>query len=180
MIIDITDHRQRQIAWTAFDTGIEVYSGPGKKPVVGITSGCFDLFHHLHLVYLEKCRRLCDFLIVGVDSDHLVRHFKNKTPVFPEHHRATIVSALKVVDVAFIMSSTWHFRIAVESLGVSRIFKNHRELYGKPIVGSAVAEVVVVPDIEQPDSTSAIVSQIQSLSTKRKTKTCQPKPATKT
>lgn len=36
--------------------------------VVGVTSGCFDLFHFYHLRYLERCKALCGFLIVGVDS----------------------------------------------------------------------------------------------------------------
>lgn len=45
--------------------------------IVGVTSGCFDLLHFYHLRYLERCRALCDFLIVGVDSDILVH--ANKT-----------------------------------------------------------------------------------------------------
>ena len=66
--------------------------------VVGITSGCFDLFHYYHLKYLERCKALCDFLIVGVDSDELVMANKNKTPMIPEHHRLSIINSLRCVD----------------------------------------------------------------------------------
>lgn len=69
--------------------------------VVGLTSGCFDLVHFYHLRYLERCKSLCDILIVGVDSDLLVYANKNKYPVIPEHHRLTMIDALKCVDIAF-------------------------------------------------------------------------------
>ena len=57
------------------DRDIISFKDQGKKvpaPVIGLTSGCFDLFHSLHLSYLQKCRRMCDFLVVGVDCDDFV------------------------------------------------------------------------------------------------------------
>lgn len=133
-----------------------------RKFRVGLTSGCFDLTHYLHLVYLEKCRRECDFLVVGVDADALIRGFKDKNPVFPEHQRAAMINALKCVDAVFIMSSLGHFDLVSRAFQVDFIFKNKPVLYGKKIVGRPEAKVVVIPDVEIPTSTTAIVSRLQA------------------
>lgn len=37
--------------------------------LIGYTSGIFDLFHQGHINYLTECKKYCDFLFVGVDSD---------------------------------------------------------------------------------------------------------------
>lgn len=65
--------------------------------IVGLTSGSYDLFHHLHLVYLKRCRRRCGILVVGVDSDDLVRSRQcSHRPLAPEHQRVAIVSDLSL------------------------------------------------------------------------------------
>lgn len=50
--------------------------------VIGITSGVFDLFHEGHMKFLYECGKKCTFLIVGVDTDKLVKLKKgNNRPV---------------------------------------------------------------------------------------------------
>lgn len=130
------------------------------KQKVGITSGCFDLFHDLHRIYLERCRRKCDFLIVGVDSDDLVRSTKGEErPLIPEHQRVAIVDALKYVDAVFVMDTPADFGRAVDEIGADVIFKNDAFI-GKSVHGDSDAKVLIIPDIKQPDSTSAIVEAI--------------------
>jgi len=125
---------------------------------VGLTSGCFDLLHFYHLHYLERCRAECDFLIVGVDSDQLLSTFKNKAPCIPEYHRATMVSALRCVDAVFVMRNLEQFQTMADH--AKKIFKNQAILYGKPIVGGG-DKLVVIPDVEEVQSTSAIVAKIR-------------------
>ena len=125
---------------------------------IGLTSGCFDLLHFYHYHYLERCRAECDFLIVGVDSDQLLKNFKAKDACVPEYHRATMVSALKCVDAVFIMRNLEQFD-AVAGFS-SKIFKNLPELYGKPIVG-AEGKLIVIPDVIEASSTSALVKKIR-------------------
>lgn len=49
---------------------------------IGYTSGIFDLFHEGHKNYLSSCRKLCDFLVVGVDSDYRTKQLKgNDRPI---------------------------------------------------------------------------------------------------
>lgn len=127
---------------------------------IGVTSGCFDLLHYMHLIYLERCRRKCDFLIVGVDSDDLVRATKGpKRPNIPEAHRLAMVAALRCVDAVFIMDSLEHLKQAVEVGEINVMFKNSPSIYGKP-AETYGAKLVVVPDVEMPGSTSAIIEGI--------------------
>ena len=65
---------------------------------VGITVGVFDLFHVGHLNLLERCKAMCDHLIVAVCQDDYVVQVKHKTPVCPASDRMRILSALKCVD----------------------------------------------------------------------------------
>lgn len=69
-----------------------------KKYHVGITVGVFDLFHVGHLNLLERCKEMCEHLIVAVCGDDYVTQIKHKTPVYPEDQRRRILAALRCVD----------------------------------------------------------------------------------
>lgn len=68
------------------------------KKIIGYTTGVFDMFHIGHLNILKKAKEKCDYLIVGVSTDELVKSYKNKEPIIPFEHRCEIVAALNVVD----------------------------------------------------------------------------------
>lgn len=73
-----------------------------KKYKIGYTQGTFDLFHIGHLNLINHAKDYCDILIVGVNSDDLVREYKHKIPIINEQDRAKIVSAIKGVDKVYI------------------------------------------------------------------------------
>lgn len=137
---------------------------------IGLTSGCFDLFHSLHLVYLKRCRRLCDFLIVGVDSDDLVRKFKGpERPIVPEHQRVSIISELSCVDVAFIMGSEFDLDKVIYQFFITHMFKN-QNIDPEKIIGKDKVKVVVIPDVAQHDSTTGIIEEIKRVKSNEKSK----------
>ena len=70
-----------------------------KKYKVGYTTGVFDLFHIGHLNILKESKELCEFLIVGVSTDELVKQYKNKEPVIRYEERKTIVESIRYVDM---------------------------------------------------------------------------------
>ena len=73
--------------------------------IIGYTAGVFDLFHIGHLNLIKKAKENCDFLIVGVNSDELVKEYKNKTPIIPEEERLEIIKSLKSVDKAVLVNT---------------------------------------------------------------------------
>ena len=68
------------------------------KPIIGYTTGVYDMFHIGHLNVIRRAKEQCDYLIVGVSTDELVQSEKHKTPVIPYEERAAIVAALRYVD----------------------------------------------------------------------------------
>lgn len=76
-----------------------------KKYKIGYTTGVFDMFHIGHLNILKRSKEQCDYLIVGVSTDEVVRSYKNKNPIIPFEERIAIVKELKCVDLAVPQTS---------------------------------------------------------------------------
>ena len=89
--------------------------------VIGYTTGVYDMFHIGHLNILSRAKELCDYLIVGVSTDELVKCEKNKMPVIPFEERIAIISALKCVDKAVPQVDKNKFA-AWEKYGFNKMF----------------------------------------------------------
>ncbi len=69
----------------------------GKK--IGVTNGVFDVLHSGHALYLENAKKLCDVLVVSVNTDKSVKKYKGEDrPIIGEMDRARMVAALESVD----------------------------------------------------------------------------------
>lgn len=89
----------------------------GKK--IGVTHGAFDLFHYSHLDLLRKSGLVCDYLIVGVDSDESVSTYKSiERPIIDQDSRMQIVSEIESVDAIFMK------HIKLDSENHIRLYKN--------------------------------------------------------
>lgn len=73
-----------------------------RKYKIGYTDGVYDLFHVGHLNMIEAAKKQCEYLIVGVHSDEVVRQYKYHSPIIPEAERARIIGAIKGVDQVVI------------------------------------------------------------------------------
>ena len=152
--------------------------------IVGLTSGTWDLFHHSHLLYLERCKSQCDKLIVGVDGDDLVRRTKGEfRPIHGERHRLSLINRLTVVDSAFILRDLKDLTLIALQFYVDKVFKCEkfavphlkaalREPYtlesvpAKRVYGTERAELVIIPDIPGMISTTKIVEMIKAGNTR--------------
>lgn len=92
--------------------------------VIGYTTGVYDMFHIGHLNILRRAKEQCDYLIVGVSTDELVMHDKNKRPIIPFEQRMAIVEAIKYVDKV------------VPQPNKNKLAAWHREHFHKMFVGS--------------------------------------------
>jgi len=66
-----------------------------------MATGVFDILHPGHLRYLQEARDKGDELVVVVATDATVRRRKHE-PITPENMRLELVSALKMVDKAYL------------------------------------------------------------------------------
>ena len=73
----------------------------GKR--IGFTNGCFDCCHLGHLTSLREAKRLCDVLVVGVNSDEWVRKHKGDgRPIQDESTRTMLLASLECVDYVVV------------------------------------------------------------------------------
>jgi len=131
--------------------------------IVGLTSGCWDLFHYSHLHYLQRCKELCDKLLVGVDSDVMVRGIKgDKRPIILEHERFSLINSLEIVDATFILHQLNDLETISRSFLVDKVFKHEGFKGIDNVVGVAntQAELVIIPDIEEMVNTTTIIKRI--------------------
>ncbi len=70
-----------------------------------ITFGTFDLFHIGHLNILQRASEMGGRLVVGISSDALNFHKKQRNPVYSQQERMSIVAQIKGVDSVFLEES---------------------------------------------------------------------------
>lgn len=121
-----------------------------KKYKIGYTQGTYDLFHIGHLNLLNHAKEQCDYLIVGVNTDRLVKEYKNKNVVIPEQDRAYIVGAIKAVDEV-VLTDTLDKKVIAEKLKFDAIFigddwkNNERWIKTKEEMAKIGIDVVFLP-----------------------------------
>lgn len=123
-----------------------------------ITFGTFDVLHIGHLRILQRARALGDRLVVGVSSDALNVSKKGRPPVFSEHERIELISALEVVDSVFLEESLEAKREYVVGHGAEVLVMGD-DWVGRFDELSDVCKVVYLPRTPSV-STTAVIERI--------------------
>ncbi len=72
---------------------------------IGFACSCFDLLHSGHALMLKDCKNVCDYLIVGLQTDPtLDRPTKNK-PIQSLEERRIMIESIKYVDEVVIYNT---------------------------------------------------------------------------
>lgn len=126
--------------------------------IIGYTQGTFDLFHIGHLNLLEKAKIHCDYLIVGVNSDELVKEYKNKDVIVTVDERAKILRALRCVDEVIITNSLdkvkYHQLLNFDKIFIGDDWVNdERWVQTKEEMANLGAELVFLPYTQTTSST---------------------------
>lgn len=75
-----------------------------KKYKKGFIQGTFDMFHTGHLNLIKRAKLQCEELVVGVNTNDLVKNYKNKTPIMSFEERKRIIGAIEDVDASIGMN----------------------------------------------------------------------------
>lgn len=130
-----------------------------------LATGTFDLLHPGHIYFLNQARALGDELFVIVARDSNVTH--KPKPIVPEEQRLEMVSALGMVDKAFLGSEKDMFeplkqiRPDIIALGYDQRFD--AELLEKELIKRELpANVVRIPLSKECPlcSTGAIIKEV--------------------
>ncbi len=133
----------------------------GKR--VGFTNGAFDCCHMGHLRSFMAARKLCDALVVAINSDASVRRLKGETrPVQDEATRSLIVASLEYVDYVIIFDDDTAMNV-VQRLRPDVLAKEGYTVDNWPeaqFVQSYGGQVVTLPRVEG-YSTSNLVHKMK-------------------
>lgn len=70
---------------------------------IGFTNGCFDIIHPGHIDFLKKCKKQCELLIIGLNSDSSVKKIKGKNrPIINQKFRSYQLMNLNIIDLIII------------------------------------------------------------------------------
>ena len=69
---------------------------------VGFTAGAFDLFHAGHVAMMQEAKTVCDYLIVGIQTDPTIDRPNKNKPVQSIVERQIQVKACKYVDETIV------------------------------------------------------------------------------
>lgn len=72
--------------------------GKSNQGKVGFTCSCFDLFHAGHVAMLREAKTVCDYLIVGLQTDPTIDRPEKNKPIQTVVERYLQLQACKYVD----------------------------------------------------------------------------------
>ena len=75
------------------------------KKRTGFTCGSFDIVHWGQIEMLEECKQICDYLIVGLQTDPTIDRPEKNKPIHSSEERKKVLEAIKYIDEIIIYDS---------------------------------------------------------------------------
>lgn len=107
---------------------------------IGFTCSTFDLLHAGHIMMLEECKKVCDYLVVGLQTDPTIDRpgIKNK-PVQSVIERFIQLRAVRYVDEIVIYQTEKDLEDLLTIMPIT-IRICGEEYRGKPLTGRDICE----------------------------------------
>jgi ethanolamine-phosphate cytidylyltransferase len=103
---------------------------PGPDDTVVYVAGAFDLFHAGHVDFLQKCKEIGSFIIVGLHNDWEVNRYKGKNyPIMNLQERVLSVLACKYVSEVIIGAPYTVTEFMLESMKVNHVVQGVTRVY---------------------------------------------------
>jgi len=122
--------------------------GSQRKNIVVYTVGVWDMFHIGHLKLLKAAKALGDILIVGVNTDELVKQYKGHYPLLCWEDRAAVVETCRYVDTVIPASSLEKDRLLEEIDADILVHGNDKKILGHDYMIRNNKRVVYLPYTE--------------------------------
>ena len=71
----------------------------------GFTCSCFDLFHAGHIMMLKEAKSVCDYLIVGLQTDPTIDRPEKNKPIQSVFERYVQLESCKYVDEVVVYAT---------------------------------------------------------------------------
>ncbi len=72
---------------------------------IGVTFSCWDLLHAGHNLFLEDCKKQCEILCVGLQTDPTIDRPEKNKPIQSLEEREIQIKSCRYVDYYFIYST---------------------------------------------------------------------------
>ena len=131
-----------------------------KKYKLGVTNGCFDLLHKGHIYSLKQAKKLCNTLIVLLNSDVSVKKLKGKNrPIQNQNIRRKNLLKTKYVDRVIIFNQLTPFK-NIKKIKPDVIFKGNdyknKKIIGKKYVLNYGGKVILLKILKNCSTTKII------------------------
>jgi D-beta-D-heptose 7-phosphate kinase/D-beta-D-heptose 1-phosphate adenosyltransferase len=129
---------------------LDLHRSKGEK--IGFTNGCFDVIHAGHIHLLGEAAKLCDILVIGLNTDDSVKRLKGETrPVNPENARATVLASIQFVDYVLLFGEDTPLRL-IKEIRPNILIKGGdykvEDIVGYDFVSSTGGSTVTIPLLE--------------------------------
>jgi FAD synthetase len=142
-----------------------VFTMNQNKKIV-LVGGCFDIIHFGHIQFLQKAKEAGNYLIVALEPDERITHYKNRSPIHTQKERAHNLLALRCVDEIImlpLLNGFDDYLKLVQNIKphVIAITNNDPQLANKQKQADAIgAQLVIVTDMIEDFSSSAIYKNL--------------------
>ena len=123
------------------------------KRIIGYAYVVGDILHKGHLLHLQNCKRMCDFLICGVLTDEACME-KKPAPIMLIDERLDLINNLKNVDMA-VCQDEYSPLNNCKAIKPDILFEStsHKEMPANNYINSVGGKVVVLPYYANQSST---------------------------